>query len=99
MSHVIGIDISHLPLLDNFMSHLHTHIEELLIRLSRFNEVKDHLPVGQVQSHQNIDTLIRQCSIELDWTIRTHNMYKELREMVQPLPTNDDVIDALEYSD
>ncbi|KAJ4270194.1 hypothetical protein NW762_001870 [Fusarium torreyae] len=65
MPNVIDVNIGHLPLLDSFLAHLHTHIEDM----------------------------------ELDWVIRTHSMYKELREMVRPLPVDNDVLDDMEYFD
>ncbi|KAF5023698.1 hypothetical protein F66182_4264 [Fusarium sp. NRRL 66182] len=93
METTIQVDRNHLPLLDNVLTVLQGHMEELLVRLSKFLEIKKHLPAAPAGRHQNIDLLAKQCSFELTWAIQTYSMYKGFRELVEPLPVHSDSLE------
>jgi hypothetical protein len=84
MSETIDIDASHIPLLRGFLATFQTHIEELLVMYSKLSEVRDHIPEADSEKRRHMNMLIRHCGAELDWNIRTYEMYKELRDMVRP---------------
>lgn len=84
MSGNIEIDTSHIPLLNSVMYNIQNHIEELLVLLSKLCEVREHLPESQDEKRRHMDILIQNCSVELDWNIRTYKTYKGLRDTVLP---------------
>ncbi|KAF4976994.1 hypothetical protein FZEAL_6414 [Fusarium zealandicum] len=78
-------DNPQVPLLDSFLHTLDGHVQELLVRLSKLYEVMDMLPRKKPKDQEELrirlDLLIKQCSMELGWAIRTFNGYKTLRRM------------------
>jgi hypothetical protein len=77
------ITATDIPLLESFMTVLQLHVNDLLVRLSRLHEVRDHMPEQQHQNRQNMGFLIQQCSMELNWAIKNINMYRNVRDMAR----------------
>ncbi|GKU04269.1 hypothetical protein FLAG1_06687 [Fusarium langsethiae] len=84
MSDTIHLDTSHIPLLCGFLATFQAHIEELLIRFSRLSELRDNVPESDSELRRHMNILLWHCSLELDWSIRAYETYRELRDMVQP---------------
>ncbi|KAI6759389.1 hypothetical protein HG530_010069 [Fusarium avenaceum] len=86
MSAAITITQAHIPLLESFITVLSVHVDDLLVRLSRLHEVRDHMPEHQHQNRQNMGFLIQQCSMELNWAIKNRNIYMDVRNMAHSQP-------------
>ncbi|KAL2691502.1 hypothetical protein Neosp_001888 [[Neocosmospora] mangrovei] len=71
---------THVPLLDSFLFTLDSHIEDLL--------VIENLPANQTEEHTRLDLLVKQCSLEADWALRTFRSYTAMKEAASPVSGN-----------
>ncbi|KAM0432924.1 hypothetical protein ACHAPT_004629 [Fusarium lateritium] len=86
---------THVPLLDSFLYALDNHIEELLIRLNKLYQIMENIPADQTERHIRLDLLVKQCSLEADWALKTFNGYKALKETAAPLPNVERAVNGL----
>ncbi|KAJ3521346.1 hypothetical protein NM208_g13333 [Fusarium decemcellulare] len=81
MATEISMGHAQVPLLDSFLHNLNHHIEELLVRLSKLCEIRTMLSEDQEERCTRLDLLIKQCSLELHWTVTTFQGYRALRQV------------------
>ncbi|RSM05469.1 hypothetical protein CEP52_006212 [Fusarium oligoseptatum] len=88
MASQVYLNNTHIPLLDSFLFSLNSHIEDLLVRLNKLYQIMEHLPANQTEEHARLDLLVKQCSLEADWAIKTFRSYTVMKEAAAPMPDN-----------
>ncbi|KAJ4310937.1 hypothetical protein N0V84_010708 [Fusarium piperis] len=80
---------THIPLLDSFLYSLDSHIEDLLVRLNKLYQIMENLPANQTERHTRVDLLVKQCSLEADWAIKTYQSFTSMKEAAaSSMPNN-----------
>ncbi|KAJ4209874.1 hypothetical protein NW767_000152 [Fusarium falciforme] len=79
---------AHVSLLDSFLFVLDSHIEDLLVRLNKLYQIIENLPANQTEQHTHLDLLVKQCSLEADWALRTFRSYTAMKEAASPMSGN-----------
>ncbi|KAJ4149279.1 hypothetical protein NW754_000718 [Fusarium falciforme] len=79
---------AHVSLLDSFLFVLDSHIEDLLVRLNKLYQIIENLPANQTEQHTRLDLLVKQCSLEADWALRTFRSYTAMKEAASPMSGN-----------
>ena len=88
MASLATLNQTHVPLLDSFLFVLDSHIEDLLVRLNKLYQIIENLPANQTEQRIRLDLLVKQCSLETDWALRTFRSYTVMKEAASPMSGN-----------